>query len=128
MNNLEETRCHAIIHAAAASAATAAALSAQIPCADNLVLSGIEIVMICSLGDVFGIQIDESIASGLVATQAGTLGGRCVSQLLVGWIPGYGNITNAVTAASFVETLGWIFADKFDNEAKGIKAAKAVNA
>lgn len=128
MTNKEEQKCHGIIHAAAGSAATVAALSAQIPCADSVALSVIEMGMICALGEVFGKHIDKSGQASLLAGQIGTLGGRFASKLLVGWIPGIGNIANAVTAAGIVETLGWTFAEAFDLEREAAqKAARRMN-
>ena len=117
MTDNQIMQCHGIIHAAATSAAAVSGFSAQIPCADNLVLSGIEIGMVVALGGVFGVHVTCSMAESLVAAQVGTLGGRCISQLLIGWIPGVGNVTNAVTAAGVVESLGWVFVDRFEREA-----------
>ena len=122
MTDNQALQCHGIIHAAATSAAAVSGFSAQIPCADNLVLSGIEVGMVVALGGVFGRHITRSMAESLVAAQVGTLGGRCLSQLLVGWIPGIGNVTNAVTAAGVVESLGWLFADRFAREAEAIRS------
>ena len=51
---------------------------------------------------------------GIAGTAAATLVGRGVSQALVGWIPGVGNIINASTAASITEGLGWIVAKNFE--------------
>ncbi|MBQ9492420.1 MAG: hypothetical protein IJR54_01630 [Oscillibacter sp.] len=45
-----------------------------------------------------------------------TLVGRGVSQFLLGWIPGVGNVLNAATAAGVTEALGWAIAADFDNE------------
>lgn len=35
------------------------------------------------------------------------MAGRGISQVLVGWIPGYGNAINATTAAAVTEAIGW---------------------
>ena len=34
-------------------------------------------------------------------------GGRLLSQVLVGWVPGFGNVINASTAAALTEAIGW---------------------
>lgn len=39
------------------------------------------------------------------------------SQLLVGWIPGLGNMVNAGTALTLTEALGWKLAEEFDRRA-----------
>ena len=49
---------------------------------------------------------------------AAAIGGRTVSQFLVGWIPGLGNAINAGTAASITEGIGWYVAKNFSKEAE----------
>ena len=46
---------------------------------------------------------------------AGTVG-RTTAQVLVGWLPGVGNIINAVTAATLTEAVGWILAKEFEKQ------------
>lgn len=116
MTKEQNNKCAAIIHSAAATAATVSGFSAQIPCADNTALVAIEVTMICGLGKVFNKAITKGMASGMLASQAGTVLGRCTSQLLIGWIPIAGNITNAATSAAVVEGLGWSFAEVFAKE------------
>ena len=55
--------------------------------------------MIISLGGVFGRDIERSAAESILAGAAASVGGRTVSQFLVGWIPIWGNAINAATAA-----------------------------
>ena len=43
--------------------------------------------------------------------------GRTASQVLIGWIPGVGNVINACTAATITETIGWLLAEDFAKEA-----------
>ncbi|WP_042258764.1 hypothetical protein [Butyrivibrio proteoclasticus] len=107
----QDTKIAAIIHTAAATAAASAGMSAQIPMADNVVLSGIEIAMVIAIGEVLGQEITRSAAWSLVLSQLATLGGRAASQVLIGWIPIAGNITNAITASTIVEAIGWYIAD-----------------
>ena len=109
--NEQNTRIAAIIHTAAATAAASAGLSAQIPMADNVVLSGIEITMVIAIGEVLGQKITRSVAWSLVLSQLATFGGRTASQVLIGWLPIAGNITNAITASTLVEAMGWYMAD-----------------
>jgi hypothetical protein len=39
--------------------------------------------------------------------------GRGVSEFLVGWIPVFGNILDALTAMAVIEVLGWVVAREF---------------
>lgn len=116
MTNEQTAKCHAIIHANAAAAGAVGAAGAQLPCSDNLVLVPIQIEMIIALGGVFGMEILQSAAESMLATTLTTTFGRGISQILVGWIPGIGNIINAGTAAGVTETIGWIIANQFDRQ------------
>lgn len=114
MTSEQKEECHKIIHVAAASGAGIAAAAAQLPGSDNVALVALEIGMTIKLGAIFNVNINESFAKSIVASTAGTLVGRGVSQFLVGWIPGLGNAINASTAAGVIETLGWALASDFD--------------
>ncbi|MDR1873475.1 MAG: hypothetical protein LBQ90_00470 [Synergistaceae bacterium] len=118
MDDSQNTKCHTIIHAAATAAAGAAAGLAQIPGSDNVVITPIQIGMIVSLGKVFGEELSEAAAMAALATAAATVVGRGLSQFLVGWIPGIGNIINASTAFGITESIGWYMADVFDEADK----------
>lgn len=106
-------KCHAIIHAAAASTGAVGTGLAQIPLADNAVITPIQITMIISLGKVFGLRITEGIANGVIASCATTIAGRGITQVLWGWIPGLGNAINTATAAGLTEAIGWVAAKRF---------------
>ena len=114
MTDDQKLEIAATIHSAAAAGAAASGFSAQIPLADNVVLSGIEIAMVINIGRVLGQEITRGVAWSLVLSQLGTLGGRAASQVLIGWIPGVGNITNAITASAVIEAMGWAIADYLD--------------
>jgi len=116
MTSAEKSNCHTIIHTAATSAAAIGAGMAQMPGADVPIIIGIEITMTISLGAIFGISLNESAAKSIVLSTAGTIAGRSISQGLVGWIPGLGNIINASTAFGVVEALGWAIANDFANK------------
>ena len=105
--------CHKIIHSAATSAALPAAGLAQIPFSDTVVITPIQITMIIALGEVFNMRIGESTAKSILAGAGASLAGRGLSQLLLGWIPGYGNALNATTAFATTEAIGWIAVDHF---------------
>lgn len=112
----EQKACHAIIHTASVSAAGVGAGLAQIPLADNLVITPIQITMIVSLGKVFEQEITKSIASGLLGGFIGNFVGRGVAQATWGWVPGIGNASNAITAAAITESIGWLCVDYFYKE------------
>ncbi len=114
MTESQREACHQIIHGAAASAAAIGAGLAQLPCADTVIITPIQIGMIESLGNVFGINLGEATAKAILAGALASIGGRSLTQVLVGWIPGIGNIVNATTAAGITEAIGWIAVEDFD--------------
>lgn len=116
MTSREVGLCNAIIHSASAAAAAVGGGLAQVPTSDNLIITPIQLAMAVSLGKVFGIELDQSAAKAAVASAAAATVGRTVSQVLIGWIPGVGNIINATTAATITETIGWIMAKEFESQ------------
>jgi uncharacterized protein (DUF697 family) len=118
MTEEQRKKCHGIIHAAATAAAAVGAGLAQLPCSDAAVIVPIQVGMIISLGAVFEISITESAAKTVLAETLGTTIGRGISQVLVGWLPGIGNLINASTAAAVTEALGWMVARDFDRRAE----------
>ena len=72
--------------------------------------------MIIGLGAVFGQEITKSAAKSILGGATAAIGGRTVSQFLVGWIPGIGNAVNATTAFTITEALGWYVANDFAND------------
>ena len=120
MTDDQREKCHYIIHGAAAAAGTVGAGLAQIPLSDSAVIIPTQIAMVVGLGKVFGQHITDSAAKGLALASIGTLVGRGISQVLLGWIPVLGNTINAATAASITEALGWSVVDRLDKgEIKG---------
>ena len=89
-------------------------------------ITPIQIGMIVSLAAVFGFEISRDTAKNVLAG-LGVVGvmviGRSISQLLVGWIPGWGNALNATTASALTECIGWLVAQAYyqldeDNKAR----------
>lgn len=116
MTSREKNLCSGIIHANSVAAAAIGGGLAQVPMSDNLLITPIQATMAIELGKVFGVFIEQSWAKAMVASAAATLVGRSASQVLVGWIPGVGNIINATTAATITEAIGWIMAEEFEKE------------
>ena len=125
MDSNQKSKCHKIIHTATAAASAAAAGLAQIPGSDTVPITAIQITMIISLGAVFGQEITKSAAKSILGGAVASIGGRTVSQFLVGWIPGLGNAINAATAASITEALGWHVANDFAKDEERAKREKA---
>ncbi len=107
MSLTPKDKVHGIIHTAAASAGAVGAGLAQLPMADHIPITAIQISMISAIALVHGRSIGEAGATSLLGTFTATIGGRAVSQFLVGWIPGIGNAINASTAAGLTEAVGW---------------------
>ncbi|MGA2534833.1 MAG: hypothetical protein ABSF53_02370 [Terracidiphilus sp.] len=105
-------KIHGIIHVASASAAGVGSGLAQLPGADAPVLVSIQTAMIVAIAHQHGFEITKALAMEVLVGYAATAGGRFVSQLLIGWIPGFGNAINASTAAAITETIGWA-ADRY---------------
>lgn len=67
---------------------------------------------------MFGIQLTQSAAAAALASFAASTVGRAASQLLLGWIPGFGNAINASTAAALTESVGWLLAKEFASQSR----------
>jgi uncharacterized protein (DUF697 family) len=100
-------KVHGIIHTAAAASAGVGAGLAQLPGSDAPVIAGLQTAMIVAIAQEHGVGMTKTAAADLLLTFTATVAGRGLSQLLVGWIPGWGNAINAATAASFTEAVGW---------------------
>ena len=117
MTDREKKLCNGIIHSSSAAAAAAASGLAQIPLSDAAVITPIQLAMVVSLGEVFGITLDRSAAEASIASASAATVGRAFTQVLAGWIPGVGNVINASTAAGLTEIIGWIVVREFAKEA-----------
>ncbi|RJR12590.1 hypothetical protein C4588_01820 [Candidatus Parcubacteria bacterium] len=115
----QKRKSHAIIHCTAAAAAGVGAGLAQVPLSDALVICPMQITMVISLGAVFHKKIEEAMAKSILATQIATMTGRGISQFLIGWLPGVGNVVNAISAASVTEAIGWAVASDFSRSRYG---------
>ncbi len=100
-------QAHGIIHTSAAGAAAVGAGLAQIPGSDAPLIATIQTTMIIAIAEEQGASITKTEAADLLLTFTATAAGRGISQLLVGWIPGWGNAIKTSTAAALTETVGW---------------------
>ncbi|HEY1857322.1 hypothetical protein [Acidocella sp.] len=100
-------KIHALIHAAAASCAAVGGGLAQAPGADTAVITPIQVAMIVALGAEHGTPISKTAAAELILPFSAAAVGRGLSQCLLGWVPGLGNVVNAITAAALTEAIGW---------------------
>jgi uncharacterized protein (DUF697 family) len=107
MSLSKKDKVHGVIHSAAAAAGGVGAGLAQLPMADHIPITALQVSMISAIALVHGRSIGEAGATSLLGTFSATMGGRAVSQWLVGWIPGVGNAINASTAAGITEAVGW---------------------
>lgn len=115
MLETREEKCHAIIHGAAAATAATGAGLAQLPFADTIPITAIQVGMITSLGHVFDVDLTESTAKALLGGFASATLGRNVAGTLVGLIPIVGNALKAGTAGALTEAIGWAAVSHFEN-------------
>lgn len=125
----QKVKCNTIIHSASVAAGGVGTGLAQIPLADNAVITPIQIGMIIALGKVFNQDISKTAAKAILGGATASFAGRGISQVLVGWIPGVGNVINTATAAAVTEAIGWMAVDSFSkDEYKDIIASNPMTA
>lgn len=107
-----------VIHTAAITTAVVGAGLAQIPGSDHVVIIPVQVGMVLVLAKIHGKKAtdDVSVIAAFFGV-ASSIVGRAIAQLLVGWIPGFGNVVNAATAFVVTEILGWIAFNLFEDEA-----------
>lgn len=110
-------RCAAIIHSASAAAATAAAATV-VPGSDSIAIAPVQVAMITALADEFDVPwTDAAVRSTLYAT-LGTMVGRGGANLVLRWVPVYGNVVRAGVAVSVTQALGWAVVKKLKTDGK----------
>ncbi len=114
MTDSQKKKCHAIIHTASASATAIGAGLANLPFADSVPLTAIQLGMIISLGKVFGVRLEESAGKAILSDILGSQIGKIAAKTLAGMIPVAGNFINASIAGTITETIGWTAAKQFD--------------
>jgi uncharacterized protein (DUF697 family) len=109
-------KIHGIIHTAAVACGGVGAGLAQVPGSDSAVIAPLQTAMIVAIAHQHGVALAKSAAVDLLLTFTATQVGRGISQLLLGWIPIYGNVINAATAAGVTEAVGWAADEYFSSE------------
>lgn len=120
-----EVKVHGVIHTASAAAAGVGAGLAQLPCSDIVPLTALQTSMVAAIGLAHGRKLTEAKAVALLGTFPAGMFGRKASQIMVGWIPGWGNAINAATAASLTEAVGWAAHAFFSEGGEGEAATPA---
>lgn len=113
--NLKKTQSHAIVAAAATSAAGIAA--APIPFSDAVAIVPIQVAMLAGISATFGLSIDESflttVVGSILAGAGGTLAGRAIVSSLLKFIPGVGSVAGGVLAATTAAALTTAFGEAY---------------
>jgi uncharacterized protein (DUF697 family) len=105
--SIKKTRIHAIIHIATVTAGSVGAGFAKIPGADMPLLCALQQAMIIAIGHEYGRDLAKTDAKHLLLTFPSGYGGKALSGLLIGWLPGFGPVIKASTAMVITETVGW---------------------
>jgi len=116
MTNKQNSKCHKIIHSAAAAAGAIGAIGV-VPMSDAIPLAAIQLKMIHSLAEVFGLSMSDKEARAALEVAMASAGGRQLAKLLTCWVPGLGSLVSGSTAAGITEAIGWRMASEFDREA-----------
>lgn len=114
MTENQNTKCHAIIHSAAAAAGVCG--TSPIPGSDALPIMAAQVTMIIALGEVFDVHITRSYAEAIVKNKVAEAVGKLAAGQLVKLIP-LGSFINAAIAASVTEAIGWEVAEEFSKRA-----------
>jgi uncharacterized protein (DUF697 family) len=117
MTDTENSRCHKIIHSASVAAGGVGAIGV-FPLSDAIPLAAIQLKMIHSLAKVFGLNLTDEAARATLAVAAAAAGGRQLTKLFTCWMPVFGSLVSASTAAGITEAIGWTIASEFDREAR----------
>jgi uncharacterized protein (DUF697 family) len=95
-------------------AGTVGILTAQVP-GDRFVIGAVQINMIIMIASEFNESLTKSAALALLSSQIATVMGVEIANGIIKYLPGIGNITNAVTAGSITETIGWATVTYYKN-------------
>ncbi|MCQ2898265.1 hypothetical protein JT143_04335 [Helicobacter pylori] len=102
--------CKTIIHVASGAAGTAEA--SPIPFSDAFAIAPIQAGMIYEMNDAFGMDLDKSVGTSLIA---GLLGVTAIGQgarafvNMIKFVPGLGSVAGGATAAVITEGIGFAY-------------------
>lgn len=113
---VEKSKCNKIIHGATLAVTAISGGFAQIPGSDAAAIAPIQIGMIVSLANVFNINLTKSSAGAILANKIAEYISRAAVKTTLRFIPGAGNIANAVITASITEKMGWSIARDFKKQ------------
>ncbi|MCH4599775.1 hypothetical protein KII73_03540 [Helicobacter pylori] len=103
--------CKTIIHVASGAAGAAGLI--PIPFSDALAIAPIQAGMIYKMNDAFGMDLDKSVATSLVAGLLGVTAVAQVGRMLVNgflkFIPVVGSVAGSATAVVITEALGFAY-------------------
>lgn len=95
------------IHKFTAAHAGTAFLLAQTEVGDEVALSFLTVAMMIVIVSINGGKWHTKLAGSIIALSAGEVAGLRGSALLYKWMPGIGNLGNAVSSAATTELIGW---------------------
>lgn len=113
----KDRRCATIIHGASAAAGAAAA-GAIVPGSDAVAIAPVQVGMITALADEFDVHWTDAAVKSTLYASLGTIVGKGGANLVLRWVPVYGNLIRAVVAASVTEALGWAVVQKLRTDGK----------
>ena len=113
----QHKRCAAIIHGASVAAGAAAA-GAIIPGSDSVAIAPVQVGMITALADEFDVHWTDAAVRSTLYASLGTIVGRGGANLVLRWVPVYGNLIRAGVAASVTEALGWAVVKKLRTDGR----------
>jgi len=104
---MKQRRIHAIIHFATLAAGGVGFGLAKLPGSDMPVLCVLQQAMIIAIGHEYGCELAKTDAKHLLFTFPAGYGGKALSGVLIGWLPGFGSLIRASTAMVITESIGW---------------------
>ena len=122
MSSSQRVKCAAIIsNASAAGAVIAGGLSLKsIPLSATVPLMILEVKMARDLGKIFGIEMSEANAKGIIGAIGAAVIGKGIYKVgmgIVGAIPLIGVLVGRATAPFVITKLGWKVANHFAKNA-----------
>lgn len=113
----QHTRCAAIIHGSSAAAGAAAA-TAIIPGSDFVAIAPVQVAMITALAEDFDVSWTDAAVRATLYASLGRIVGKGSANLVLRWVPVYGNLIRAAVAASVTEALGWAVVRKLRTDGR----------